>query len=57
VPTLQRVAPSNPNDSYLIRKLEAGPNIVGNRMPPVGSPLDQTTIDSIRLWITNGAAQ
>jgi hypothetical protein len=52
---LQRVAVGNPNDSYLIRKLEGGPNIVGSRMPLVGAPLPQTTIDSIRLWITRGA--
>jgi hypothetical protein len=57
VPTLQRVAALNPNDSYLIRKLEGGPSIVGNRMPLGGPFLDQTTIDAIRLWITNGAAQ
>jgi hypothetical protein len=57
VGTLQRVAPGNPNDSYLIRKLEGGPGIVGNRMPLVGPPLAQATIDSIRLWIANGAAQ
>jgi hypothetical protein len=56
VGTLQRVAPGNPNDSYLIRKLEGGPGIVGSRMPLVGPPLDQATIDSIRLWITTGAA-
>ena len=57
VPTLQRVAAGNPNDSYLIRKLEGGPSIVANRMPLGGPFLPQTTIDSIRLWITNGAAQ
>jgi hypothetical protein len=57
VPTLQRVAAGNPNNSYLIRKLEGGPNIVANRMPLGGPFLPQTTIDAIRLWITNGAAQ
>jgi hypothetical protein len=57
VPALQRVNARNPNDSYLIRKLEGTPGIVGNRMPlGAGGPLPQTTIDSIRLWITNGAA-
>jgi hypothetical protein len=56
VPTLQRVAAGNPNDSYLVRKLEGGPNIVGGRMPLVGAPLPQTTTDSIRAWITAGAA-
>lgn len=57
VPTLSRVTAGNPNDSYLIRKLEGTPGIVGGRMPLIGEPLPQTTIDSIRLWITNGAAQ
>jgi hypothetical protein len=55
VPALRRVAPGSPNDSYLIRKLEGGPGIVGSRMPLIGPPLDQPTIDAIRLWITNGA--
>jgi hypothetical protein len=57
VPALQRVAVGNPNDSYLIRKLEGGPGIVASRMPLGGPFLDQPTIDSIRLWIANGAAQ
>jgi hypothetical protein len=57
VPALQRVTAGNPNDSYLIRKLEGGPAIIANRMPLGGPFLPQTTIDSIRLWITNGAAQ
>jgi len=57
MPALQRVTPANPSNSYLIRKLEGGPSIVGVRMPAFGPPLDQTTIDSIRLWITNGAVQ
>jgi hypothetical protein len=57
VPSLQRVSPGNPADSYLIRKLEGAPGIVGVRMPrPIGAPpLEQATIDAIRLWITNGA--
>jgi hypothetical protein len=57
VPSLQRVTPGNPNDSYLIRKLEGGPNIVGLQMPRAGPPLDQTTIAVIRQWISNGAPQ
>ncbi len=56
VPALQRVNARNPGDSYLVRKLEGTPGIVGNRMPLVGAPLPQATIDSIRSWITNGAA-
>jgi hypothetical protein len=57
VPALSRVAPGNPDNSYLIRKLEGGPNIVGDRMPRFGAALDQATINVIRQWITNGAAQ
>jgi hypothetical protein len=57
VPTLNRVTPQNPNDSYLVRKLENGPNIVGLQMPRNGPPLAQTTIASIRQWISNGAQQ
>ena len=57
MPALLRVAPGDPNTSYLIHKLEGGPVIVGGRMPAGGPFLPQTTIDGIRLWITNGAAQ
>lgn len=57
VPSLRRVAAGAPNDSYLVRKLEGGPGIVGNRMPAGGPFLDQTTIDAIRQWIAAGAAQ
>jgi hypothetical protein len=55
-PALNRVTAANPNDSYLIRKLEGGPSITANRMPFGGPFLAQTQIDQIRLWITNGAA-
>ena len=55
VPGLLRVEPGNPNNSYLIQKLE-GTAAVGSRMPLSGPPfLDQTTIDVIRQWITDGA--
>jgi hypothetical protein len=57
VPALRRVLPGNPDQSYLIHKLQGGPNIVGSQMPRFGPPLDQPTIDAIRQWITNGAAQ
>lgn len=52
---LDRVEPGNPDDSYLIRKLEGGPGIAGVRMPQGGPFLDQATIDTIRQWITDGA--
>jgi hypothetical protein len=52
---LMRVAPGNASDSYLIRKLEGGPGIVGARMPLGGPFLNQATIDRIRAWIDSGA--
>ncbi len=55
VPALMRVAPGDPNNSYLIQKLE-GTAAVGGRMPLGGSPLPQATISVIRQWITNGAS-
>jgi hypothetical protein len=53
-PPLQRVTPGDPNNSYLIQKLE-GTASVGARMPAFSPPLDQATIDAIRDWISNGA--
>lgn len=54
VPDILRVAPGDPDNSYLIQKLE-GTAAVGVQMPPGGTPLEQTTIDVIRQWITDGA--
>ena len=54
VPSLLRVAPGDPDDSYLIQKLE-GTAAVGERMPLGGPPLEQAAIDVIRQWITDGA--
>jgi len=48
-----RVIPNDPDNSYLIQKLE-GNQMVGGRMPPV-APLQQSVIDDIRQWINNGA--
>jgi hypothetical protein len=55
VPELLRVRPNNPDDSYLIHKLE-GTQAVGDRMPQGGPFLDQETIQGIRGWIAEGAA-
>jgi hypothetical protein len=57
MPPLQRVTPGNPADSYLVRKIEGGPNIAGLQMPRNAPPLDQPTISAIRQWISNGAPQ
>ena len=55
VPDLFRVEPGNPDDSYLVRKLEGGPDIVGAQMPLGGPPLAQDMIDMVREWIMAGA--
>ena len=54
VPTLQRVKPNDPDNSFLIHKLE-GTQTAGQRMPAGGPFLDQATIDQVRAWITAGA--
>ena len=49
-PPLLRVSPGDPNDSYLIQKLE-GTAGTGQQMP-IGAPgLPQADIDVIRQWI------
>lgn len=55
---LFRIEPGNPDDSYLIRKLEGGPSISGFQMPPTElgeQHLPQETIDLVREWIAAGA--
>lgn len=54
VPSLQRVAPGRPDDSYIVHKLE-GRAAVGARMPFGGPYLDDATIAVIRQWIAAGA--
>ena len=55
-PTLRRVKPGDPNNSYVVQKLEGAATISGVRMPFGGPYLDQATIDQVRAWITAGAA-
>jgi hypothetical protein len=54
VPELSRVEAGDPDNSYLIQKLE-GTASEGAQMPFGGPPLDQTVIDDIRQWIADGA--
>jgi len=58
VPSLLRVKPGDPDNSYIIQKLE-GHQAVGQQMPfgcPTTQPcLTTSTIAFIRQWITNGA--
>jgi hypothetical protein len=56
VPSLLRVMPGDPDESYLVLKLQGSPGIVGGQMPLGGPYLPQATIDAIRQWITDGAA-
>jgi hypothetical protein len=54
VPSILRVAPGDPDNSYLVQKLE-GSASAGARMPFGRPALPQATIDVIRQWITDGA--
>jgi len=49
-----RVAPGDPDRSYLIRKLE-GTASTGQQMPLGGPPIPQSTIEFVRQWIIDGA--
>ncbi|MBL8360768.1 MAG: hypothetical protein JNN18_09770 [Rubrivivax sp.] len=51
---LMRVAPGDPDNSYLYRKL-LGSGITGQRMPFGGPYLDDATMARIRSWIASGA--
>jgi hypothetical protein len=53
-PALLRVKPGDPDNSYMVHKIE-GVDITGGQMPLMETPLPQPTIDAIRQWITNGA--
>ena len=53
-PSILRVKPNDPDDSYLVQKIQ-GTAASGERMPAGMPALPQATIDTIRQWITNGA--
>lgn len=48
------VIPGDPDNSYLVRKLEAAADIVGTEMPP-GGILDEASLTLVRDWIAAGA--
>ena len=58
LPSMNRVTPNQPNDSYLVHKVQ-GTHLAaagsGSRMPLGRSPLSQADIDLIRAWIQAGA--
>lgn len=53
-PSLKRVAPGDPANSYVVHKVE-GTQTAGSRMPLGGPFLSQENIDLIRAWIQGGA--
>jgi hypothetical protein len=54
-PNVLRIKAGDPDNSYLVQKIEGAPSITGVRMPFGGPYLPQSTIDVIRTWVTNGA--
>jgi hypothetical protein len=54
-PALLRVAPGDPENSYLIHKVEGRPGIFGDRMPDSGPFLSAGQIAIIKRWIELGA--
>jgi len=55
LPQLDRVAPGNPDQSYLYWKIPGRPGITGDRMPQGLPSLSSAQIDLIRSWIRRGA--
>ena len=54
-PALLRVKMGDPDNSYMVHKIQNSGGISGGQMPLNETPLPQATIDAIRQWITNGA--
>lgn len=55
VPTVLRVSPGRPTESYLYLKLIGDPSIAFDRMPLIGGPLPADRIELVRIWIEEGA--
>jgi hypothetical protein len=54
MPSLMRVKPGDPSNSYLYRKI-TGAGITGDRMPQSLPPLSDAQIRLVRDWIRRGA--
>jgi hypothetical protein len=54
MPSLARVQPNDPANSYLYRKI-TGVGITGERMPLNRPPLSEAQIQLVRNWIRRGA--
>ena len=57
VPELSRVDPGQPDNSYVVMKIEGAPGITGGRMPLGLSPLSAERIAAVRGWIADGALE
>lgn len=55
MPTLDRVAPGDPEGSYLVWKIEGRAGIVGARMPLGRPALSADAVAAVRQWIADGA--
>jgi mono/diheme cytochrome c family protein len=51
-PEVLLVKPGDPDNSYLMHKIEGRPGIVGKRMPRDLPPLSDAQINRVRQWIT-----
>jgi uncharacterized protein (TIGR03118 family) len=59
-PTLSRIKPGDPGNSYLVQKIQGAAGISGSRMPlgcgSVANPcLDAATINLVVTWVNQGA--
>jgi len=54
-PALMRIAPGDPDNSYMVRKIQGTAGITGVQMPKGAAPLSQTQIDMLRGWVVAGA--
>ena len=50
------VIPGDPDNSYLVQKMEDDSGIEGDAMPP-SSPLGTDVIERVRSWIEDGAQE
>lgn len=61
LPSMPYVTPSNPEQSWLLRKLEGDfcgvtcEGGCGSRMPKSGDPLDPAALKAVATWIAKGA--
>jgi hypothetical protein len=55
IPGLLRVAPFDPDNSYVYWKLTANPGIFGDPMPASGGPLSPSDLALVTAWIEDGA--